>query len=263
MENYSVVILCGGLGNRLKNIISDKPKVLAKIGNDIFLDIVIKNVLQYGFRDIILCTGYLKEKIKQHIANRPDYKSYIRFSEENDLLGTGGALKNAISLIKSDNFLVLNGDSICNTNLKNFLKFHKDKNAIISIVLSRSSLDLNKSDLLSNKDYGHVTLDNKQRITNFNEKLSNKQPLDKMSNNDKLINAGMYLMNKEIFSLMPNRDIFSLEYDLFPEIIKSNNCYGFVTDSEIIDIGTPERYKKAQKRYHDDKRNRRIYNKKS
>lgn len=242
MDN-SVVILCGGLGNRLRGIISDKPKVLAKVGDDIFLDIVIKNVLQYGFRDIILCTGYLKEKIRDYLNNHSDYKTCsIRFSEEQDLLGTGGALKNAKSLIESNNFLVVNGDSICEINLKDFFDFHTNKDALISIVLSKSSLDQ------SNKDYGYVTLDDLQRITNFNEKSSNTDQLNReaINNGERLMNAGIYLMNKEIFSHMPNGDKFSLEYDLFPEIIKTNNCYGFITNSEIIDIGTPERYKRAQ-----------------
>ncbi len=240
----SVVILCGGLGNRLRSIISDKPKVLAKVGDDIFLDIVIKNVLQYGFRDIILCTGYLKEKIRDHLNSHYYYKTYsIKFSEEKDLLGTGGALKNAKSLITSNNFLVINGDSICKTNIKDFFDFHANKYALVSIVLSKSSLDQ------SNKDYGYIVLDDLQRIINFNEKSSNIQSLDQLkltSNSGQLMNAGIYIMNKEIFSHMPNRDKFSLEYDLFPEIIKTNNCYGFITNSEIIDIGTPERYKIAQ-----------------
>lgn len=233
MDN-SVVVLCGGLGNRLRNIISDKPKVLAKVGDDIFLDIIIKNILQYGFNDIILCTGYLKEKIRNHLNNQ--HNTYnIKISEEKYLLGTGGALKNAKSLIKSDHFLVINGDSVCKTNLKDFFDFHKNKDAILSIVLSDSILD---QSILA-KDYGTVTLDDSQRITNFNEKSS--------YNSKRLINAGIYFMNKEIFSHMPNIEKFSLEYDLFPEIIKTNNCYGFISNGEIIDIGTPERYKKAQK----------------
>jgi len=230
----SAVILCGGLGNRLRSIISDKPKVLAKVGNDVFLDIVIKNILQYGFDDIILCTGYLKEKIRNHLDSYSDnynYECRITFSEEKELLDTGGALKNAKSLIMSDNFLVVNGDSICKTNLKEFLDFHINKKALTSIVLSSSTLDR------SNADYGSVVLDNLQRIMSFNEKLKN---------NEQLINAGIYIMNKEIFSHMPNKKKFSLEYDLFPEIIRKNNCYGFITDSEITDIGTPERFKRAQ-----------------
>lgn len=237
MDN-SVVVLCGGLGNRLRNIISDKPKVLAMVGNDAFLDIVIKNILKYGFDDIILCTGYLKEQIRNYLDNYPDnhygYEYNIRFSEEKELLGTGGALKNAKSLIKTNNFLVVNGDSICRINLKDFYDFHISKGAILSIVLSRSSLDQ------SNKDYGTVIIDKLQRIINFNEKLSIPK-YDKQ-----LMNAGTYLMNKEIFSHMPKQDKFSLEYDLFPEIIGKNNCYGFITDSEIIDIGTPERFEMAQ-----------------
>jgi len=233
-KDIDVVILCGGLGKRLKPLINDQPKVLAKIGNMSFLDILINNILPYGFKNIILCVGHLKEQIKKHYNNcfycRKDCN--IMYSEEEEPLGTGGALNNAKLLINSDPFMVMNGDSICNIDFNQFVTFHKRKNAILSIVLSMSMMS---KDIY--KDYGVVTIDNSRRIINFDEK-----PIE---NKESLINAGIYLMKKDIFSYMSNIKTFSLEYNLFPKLCNNRQCYGFITESEVIDIGTPERYKRA------------------
>ncbi|MCX9014274.1 MAG: sugar phosphate nucleotidyltransferase [Candidatus Methanoperedens sp.] len=225
LKDIDVIILCGGLGTRLRPAISDRPKALAKIDDKTFLDILIDDVLKHGFKNIILCVGYLKERIKDHFNYEKDYN--IDFSEEDYPLGTGGALNNAKSLIKSDTFMVMNGDSICNVDFKDFFDFHIYRKATLSMVLTRSH---------DGEDYGNVVLDDSQNIICFKEKVDNKGQC--------LINAGVYMMQKEIFSYMPDETIFSLEYDLFPKLI-NNKCYGYIIENELLDIGTPERYKKA------------------
>lgn len=237
LEKIDVIVLCGGFGKRLKSVIHDTPKVLAKIGDTTFLDILINNISLYGFKDIVLCIGHLKEQIKRHFDyhcdDYHDYHGYdrniynITFSEEEEPLGTGGALKNAEWLIKSDPFIVMNGDSICNVNFRGLLDFHIYKKALLSIVLTKS---------LTSKDYGTVLLNDSSIITNFSEKSINNKEI--------LINAGIYIMQKDIFSYMPIQKTFSLEYDLFPKLC-NNKCYGFMTGGRVIDIGTPERYKEA------------------
>ena len=225
LKDIDVIILCGGLGKRLRPAVSDRPKALAKIDDKTFLDILIDELLKHGFKNIILCVGHLKEQIKDHFNYEKDYN--ILFSEEDTPLGTGGALKNAKSLIKSDTFMVMNGDSICNVDFKKFFDFHIDRKATLSMVLTRSPETL---------DYGNVALDESQRIISFEEKID--------TNKESLINAGMYMMQKKIFTYVPEEDVFSMEYDLFPKLI-TDKCYGYIIDNELIDIGTPERYEKA------------------
>ena len=229
LKEIDVVILCGGLGKRLRPVVFGQPKVLAKIGEKTFLDILINNLLLYGFKNIVLSVGYLKEQIKNHFSFSYDknYDYTITFSEEEEPLGTGGALKKAKPLIRSNPFMVMNGDSICRVNFRSFIDFHIEKKALLSIVLAHSKRA---------EDYGSVTLDDSQGITGFDEKIAGKS--------ENIINAGVYLMEKDIFSYMPKLNRFSLEYGLFPKII-NNRCCGFLTESEFIDIGTPERYKKA------------------
>ena len=101
-----IVILAGGLGTRLRPAVSGRPKVLAEIGGRPFIDILIENLLRVGMQRIIISVGYLKDHIKDYYAEQG-----ILFAEEESALGTGGGLKNAVSLIRSDQCLVMNGDS--------------------------------------------------------------------------------------------------------------------------------------------------------
>ncbi len=243
LDNIDTVILCGGLGTRLRPIISDRPKILAKIGDMTFLDILLNNISIFGLKNIILCIGHLKYQIRRHFDYYCNcYNDYnIIFSEEEKSLGTGGAIKNAQSLIKSDPFIVMNGDSICNIDFREFLNFHIHKNALLSMVLTRSKIY---------QDFGNITLDESQTIINYQEKekiIDENKEVNEANTYEHLINAGIYIMQKDIFSYMPNIGQFSLEYDFFPKIVSNtkNKCFGFITESELIDIGTPERYKNA------------------
>ena len=244
LREIDVVILCGGLGKRLRPVVFGQQKVLAKIGEKTFLDILIDNLLLYGFENIILSVGYLKEQIKSHFDYDYDkkYDYTITFSEEEEPLGTGGALKNAKTLIRSNPFMVMNGDSICKVNFRSFIDFHIEKDALLSIVLVRSK---------TAEDYGSVTLDDSQRITSFNEKIT--------GGSENIINAGVYLMEKDVFSFMPKQNRFSLEYELLPKIIDENRYYGFLTEGGFIDIGTPERYEKAKDMYGEGEKTARFH----
>lgn len=229
----NIVALCGGLGTRLRPLFFGIPKVLVPIGDKTFVDLIIENLLKYDITDIILCTGYLGEQIEEYFQCQIlESKINLIFSHECRPLGTGGAIKNIQQLLtdhgaEDESFLVLNFDSICNINYNKFMKFHKDKKALVSMVLSKSFLD---------GEHGNVQIDNLQKIITFDEKeLGNDY-----------INAGIYLMNKEIFDFMSfHLTTFSLEHDLFPRLVETNRFYGYITDSQIIDIGTPERYRRA------------------
>jgi len=231
-EDINVVILCGGLGKRLRSIIADRPKPMAEVKNRPFLDILIRYVSSYGFKRFILCTGYKGEMIRRYYkAGGGDLK--IVFSEEKEPLGTGGALKNAENFIQSDVFLSLNGDSFCQMNMQDFLAFHRAKKAELSIALAAIEKDA---------DYGVVSLGSNNRIVSFNEKG--------VADGNGFINAGVYLFNKDVLKSIPSDKKYSLEYELFPNILHKG-IYGYITHAELIDIGTPERYETAKEFFED------------
>ncbi len=226
-SKIDVMILCGGFGKRLQTIIKDIPKPMAKIKHRPFLDILIDFIASYGFKRFILCTGYKADVIERYYSQRYN-NLIIEFSREEKPLGTGGAIKNAENYIESSPFLVVNGDSFCKINLKEFVDFHFKRDALISIAVTNKDIC---------DDYGVITINDLQRIVEFNEKTKGYK--------NHLINAGFYLLQREAFSLMPKKNNFSIERDFFPQIIK-RNLYAFETQESVTDIGTPERYEKAK-----------------
>lgn len=229
VKNIDIVVLCGGLGKRLRNIIRGVPKPMVKLNARPFLDIIIYYMAGFGFRRFILTTGYKAKVIKDYYSNNPIPGLSITFSQERIPLDTGGAVKNAKTLIKSNPFFVLNGDSFCKFNPITMLNFHKQKKSLTSVLLKKVS---------AGNDYGEIQIDRYSRIVKFNEK--------NMKAKNCLINAGVYVFDKEIFSLMPTQAKFSLEFNLFPDMA-GKSFFGHTYRGFFIDISTPERYFKARR----------------
>ncbi len=227
-NEMDVVILCGGKGERLRSILNDRPKPMAVFNQQPFLSIIMGYLAGFGFRRFILSIGYLAEVIKKYY-DAQSMPWEIILSEEKEPLGTGGALNLAKQLIKSDTFLAINGDSLCKVDLNRFINFHSRKKALLSMVLVKGA---------NKENCGKINLDEVGRIKSFEEKLDSEARY--------WLNAGIYLTNKEVFSFFGKRKKFSLEYDFFPQIIKQKKCYGFKQDIDLIDIGTPEEYRKAR-----------------
>lgn len=227
MRQVDTLILCGGRGTRLRSVMSDRPKALAPVCGKPFLSYLLDQLADGGVRDIILCTGYKGELIEETFGSHYNGVS-IRYSHEAEPLGTGGALRHAFPMIARETVLAMNGDSFCKTNFDELFAFHDSKRGIASMVLARSP---------DGTDYGVVTLDKDNRIIGFSEKVDYES--------DRYINAGIYLMRRDIMDHMPDAGSFSLEYEVFPRLT-SLDFFGFVSDGELIDIGTPERLKHAE-----------------
>lgn len=226
-SDIDVVVLCGGKGRRLRSVVGDRPKPLADINGRPFLDVLVDHVSAFGFRRFILCTGYMGSAVKKYYAEKQDLDIII--SHEEKPLGTAGALKKAERLIKSDPFLLMNGDSICKAALPKLLAFHRKKGAEFSMVITRPE---------KGSDYGSVSIDNLGKITLFREKESAVRGT--------LMNAGIYLLERKIFSRIPSGKKRSLEKEVFPALA-GGNFYGYITKAKLIDIGTPDRYARARR----------------
>jgi len=224
-----VLILAGGFGTRLKNIINDKPKPMAPINNIPFLEYQILQLKRYNLPNIVLCIGYLGDKIREYFGDGSKWNVNILYSHEKEPMGTGGALKNAEALISEDNFLAMNGDSFFDINLTELISLHIEKKALCTIALLK---------IENTKRYGTVQINGENKIKFFREK-------DETSKSG-LINGGIYVFNKQIFKSIPENRKVSLEKEIFPNII-GREIYGLVADDFFIDIGTPEEYEKVQK----------------
>ena len=229
MKTLDAMVLAGGFGTRLGELIGRTPKPLAAIHGRPFLDLLVDDLIAQKITRIILCVGYLREQIIAHYNKRSDAE--FLFSEETTPLGTGGAVKEAAGLVRSDLVLILNGDSYCEVRFSDFLAFHESKQAQVSMVLADSK---------DRTDGGSVDVAKDGRILRFLEKSA--APAGRTP----LINAGIYLMPKSLPATWDLPAPFSLEREVFPRIAMSGNCFGFRVNSELIDIGTPDRYREAQ-----------------
>jgi len=224
--NITAVILAGGLGTRLRSVISKKPKVIAEVNNRPFIIYLLKQLDNLGLNKVVISTGYMSEVVKKEIGNNYN-KMNIIYSEEKKPLGTGGAIRLALPLIETQFVLVMNGDSYLDINLNKFIEWANHKKPDAAICLAK---------MQDTKRFGRVVLKDGYRIKSFVEKSSNDIP--------GYINAGIYILNKELLSTMVVDEFCSIERDLFPNWLHKN-CYGYICNNKFLDIGTPESYGQA------------------
>ena len=224
-----VLILAGGLGTRLRRIISDQPKPMILIADRPFLEYLILQLKRYSLTDIVLCTGHLGEQIREYFGDGGRWGVQITYSYEKRPLGTGGAIKLAERLIKEDNFLVMNGDSFLDVDPNRLIEYHLTREALVTTALV---------EVEDPRRYGAVEVNENGEIKSFVEKCQEE------TTGLKLINGGIYVLNREIFRYIPEGTV-SLEKEVFPKLI-GKGFYGMLTKGYFIDIGVPEDYKRLQ-----------------
>ncbi|GHU71060.1 D-mannose-1-phosphate guanyltransferase [Bacteroidia bacterium] len=223
------IILAGGLGTRLRPVISEVPKCMAPVCGKPFLHFLLTCLSQYKEIDhVALSIGYLKETVMDWIdKSAGNFPFAFDFAIEDTPLGTGGGIRLALQQTKSNDVLILNGDTFFNVNIREFYQFHSSHPAAISLALKP----------MQNFDrYGTVSVDETGIIQSFNEKQFRPSGL---------INGGVYLINTSLCSLNHLPEKFSFETEVLQAFVKKRNLYGFVEDSYFIDIGIPEDYAKA------------------
>jgi D-glycero-alpha-D-manno-heptose 1-phosphate guanylyltransferase len=221
------IILAGGLGTRLRSVVDDKPKVLAPVYGKPFLKYVIDYAHQQGCTRIVLSAGYLHEQIEEFVQEF--FKdSEIVFAVEEKPLGTGGGIVNALHQCRSDEVLVLNGDTFFELDYSMFYHHHHHHEALFSIALKP---------MKNFERYGTVECDQHRCITAFKEKEFLQEGL---------INAGVYIINRNAFLSLNWPEKFSMEKDFMEKFIGKIKMCAFPYDEYFIDIGIPEDYAKAQ-----------------
>ena len=225
MEKIDAIILAGGLGTRLQTTVPDLPKALAPVNGRPFLDLVLEMLqLSGSIQKVVIAVGHMHEKIINRYTNNKEIEIPIEYSIEEQLLGTGGGIKKAVSFCDSTDVLVLNGDSFVDISIPDFLAFHLKNHALISMALK---------EVENANRYGKVNISNGNMILSFEEKITRQE--------SGFINAGMYLFNKSMFNEIEENRVLSLERDLLPTMIK-NRSYGYICRGRFIDIGTAESF---------------------
>lgn len=223
---FETVILAGGLGKRLREAVPNLPKPLAPVGSKPFMSLLFDQLLNSHIQKVTLAVGYMSEKVIDTFGNC--YKDLsLEYAIEDEPLGTGGAIANALKGKDYNQALVLNGDSFCNVSLKEFTKWHLESKNQVSLVLAYQE---------NRERYGGVEYNlTTHRIASFVEKKSNLPP--------GYINAGIYFFSKEFIDMFPETVPLSLENQILPYQLR--NLHGWARKSEFIDIGTASSYTEA------------------
>lgn len=215
------IILAGGMGTRLKSVVSDVPKPMAPVLDRPFLTYILDNLADSGFTRVILAVGYKKEVIMDYFKN--EYKGMdIIYSIENVSLGTGGCIKQAMSYVLEPFVFVINGDTMFNIDYKE--------------MASTQAVSIACKYLEDFDRYGEVKI-----VDNYISSFAEKKYVKKG-----YINGGIYYLPKIIFDNYNLPIKFSLEKDFFTKYINELKIVPYLSNAYFLDIGIPEDYKKAQ-----------------
>lgn len=216
------IILAGGAGTRLQDIVKDIPKPMVQIAGKPFLEYLILQLAKNKLSDIILAVGYKKEVIKKYFDSGQKWNVNIAYCEEKEPLGTGGAIKKAATLFGDKDFLVMNGDSFLDIDFHCLVGFHKKQKATVTLGLASVE---------ESGRYGKVEVNKENEIVKFTEKGSPGKGI---------INGGVYVFSREAIQHIPQGKS-SLENDILSQLI-SRGLYGMITEGFFVDIGLPRDY---------------------
>lgn len=218
------IILAGGKGTRLKPYTVVFPKPLMPIGDYPILEVIIKQLKRFGFNDIVMAVGHLKQLIEAFFEDGKRWDVNIAYSVEEKPLGTAAPLQ----LIENcqDNFLVMNGDVLTNLHFDTFFQYHKDNDAVCTIASYNKPVKI---------DLGVLKVNTNNELYDYIEK-----PTLYYS-----VSMGVYAFKKEVLDYIPVNEYFD-----FPDLIKKllkceKKVLHYPFDGYWLDIGRPEDYELA------------------
>lgn len=219
------IILAGGFGARLRQVVSDLPKPMAPIAGRPFLEILLTSLARKRFTRVILSVGFMSEKIVEHFGAQYAGMTLV-YEIEREPLGTGGAIRAALTRCLSDHVFVFNGDTYCDLDVDGLERMWQHGHGPIVVV--REVSDTSR--------FGRVEISG-ERITAFCEKGRSGAGL---------INGGCYVLPAHALDNLPLGQNFSFETEYLAKEVGRTPFTAFITHGRFIDIGVPEDYARAQ-----------------
>lgn len=223
----TAIVLAGGLGSRMRKLNSSLPKPMLDIAGKPFLAYLLDYLCAQGISKTILSVGYQSEAIIKAFRNRHN-NIEILYAIEDQPLGTGGAIKNALSMVENTHVFVLNGDTYFPVDLSKLLQHHENHSSDITLALKH---------MIETERYGKVVIDEDNRIVGFIEK-------EKMGAG--LINGGIYVVCRDVFKGINLPLEFSFERNFLARHLHQLRTYGIQFSEYFIDIGVPQDYDRAR-----------------
>jgi D-glycero-alpha-D-manno-heptose 1-phosphate guanylyltransferase len=224
--SLTAIVLAGGLGTRLRSTVPDLPKPMAPINGRPFLALLLEYLSEQGVDDLILSVGYKHEVIQDYFG-AGNSSQRVRYSVEDNPLGTGGAIRKALELVQCDPVFVVNADTFVRLDYRTMWSMHQAQALSLYMAVARVE---------DTARYGRVAVRD-GRVVEFGEKGIGGPGL---------INAGVYLVSRELFTGCDLPERFSLEQDFLYPAVAELRPGAFEAGNYFIDIGVPEDYYRAQ-----------------
>ncbi len=218
----NAIILCGGLSTRLGEITKHIPKILVEVGDKTVLDWQLEKLKKIGVTEVVLAAGHLAHVLLETVGEERLGVRLI-YAIEKERLGTGGAIKNAMTYVRNEEGLtcILNGDILSTVDLSDMVQSVRPESD--GIILGTHVPDA--------ASYGTITFDAEtKRLIRFEEKRGVHEP--------GYINGAFYIFTPRMKRYFPDQAAFSIEYDVFPRV---QDMDVYPSDTPWIDVGVPER----------------------
>jgi len=227
------LILAAGFGSRLQPLTNELPKPLFPVLNQPILEHTLHFLSSQGIKEIAINLHHRPEKIIDYLGNGKDFGVALHYSKEEKILGTAGGIKKLQSFFQDETFMVINSDVFADINLNDVLKFHKEKNSKLTLVV-RQDPNMEKYKSIQRVEEG--------RIVHFlGTGIKNSDPVTQV------MFTGIQIMEPDIFSRIPKDEFCGTTEDIFPGMIQDElPVYGFLHNGYWIDMGTRETYIQAQ-----------------
>lgn len=228
-------VLAGGKGLKMRPFTYEMPKSMIPVNGRPILEHILEQLRSHNIRSIVLLTGYLGQKIQDHFGDGSKFGVHIQYLHEEQPLGTAGALHAASQFINQQPFFLLHGDVLADINLTELAEFHEQHHRLATMALTSVS---------DPRAYGSVRLSG-TKVVSFDEKPSDDPGVSR------LVNAGVYVLDPGVLSLIPNRTnkpVF-LEDGVFPALVERGQLTGYLFQGTWFDISTPETYERALKEW--------------
>ena len=226
------VILAGGEGTRLRPLTVERPKPLVPLVHRPIMGHVLYWLRRHGIEEIVVTLAYRANMVQNYFGTGRAYQVHLDYTVEERALGTAGAVKNAATHLDPEPFVVVSGDVLTDVNLTAALAFHHQRKALLTIVTYRVSAPL---------EYGVVVMDDKGRVTQFQEKPSWSEVLSDT------VNAGIYIVDPAVLDFIPEQAPCDWSHHVIPALLQHEpgRVYGFIAEGYWTDIGTLNEYVQA------------------
>ena len=228
MTIVKAIVLAGGLGTRLQPYTTFLPKPMLPLGEKPIAEHLVDWIRKNGIKSVVFCVSYLRKSIEDYFEDGARFGVNVEYAISNRPLATAGQLKTAQGLV-NDSFVCMYGDSIYDFNLKSMIRLHQKKKSMVTMGLY---------EYMTHLPYGVIETGSTGRVKRWNEKPEIKAT----------INMGCYVMEPEIFGLIPKNRPYGMD-SVIKKIIPKKSVSAYIARKGFVDIGNKAAYKKANQDY--------------